>query len=81
MSQNQLYESLVEVIEDYLGPAASRFVDRQITFHLGIKPENITTKDLSKLVEWIKVSLALLTDDKKFVDDATARIMALKESA
>lgn len=73
-----LYSEVVEITEDYLGPAADRFVGRQITFHLNKRPEQLTTADLDKLVEWVKVSLSLLTDDHKSVEDAAARILALK---
>lgn len=73
-----LYSEVVEITEDYLGPAADRFIGRQITFHLNKKPENLTKDDLVKLVEWVKVSLSLLTDDHKSVEAAASRILALK---
>lgn len=73
-----LYSEVVEIAEDYLGPAADRFIGRQITFHLNKKPENLAKEDLDKLVEWVKVSLSLLTDDHKSVETAASRILALK---
>ncbi len=69
-----LYATIVEITEGYLGPAAQRFIDRQITFHLSKRPEDITRADLEKLNDWIKVSLSLLTDDPSVVDDYSARI-------
>lgn len=69
-----LYDNLSLIIEDYLGPAGDRFLSRQINFHLDKKPEQITKSDLDQLTEWIKVSLALLTEDKKIVDECIDRI-------
>ncbi|HSX48320.1 MAG TPA: hypothetical protein VLF41_02355 [Candidatus Nanoarchaeia archaeon] len=72
-----LYEDIILITEDYLGPAAQRFIDRQITFHLDKKPEQINKADLPKLAEWVKVSLALLTEDRALVDGFSERINAL----
>jgi hypothetical protein len=72
-----LYENIVAITEDYLGPAARRFIDRQINFHFEKRPDQITRADLTKLSEWVKVSLALLTEDRQMVDDFTKRINKL----
>lgn len=71
------YDSVVAITEDYLGPAGGRFIDRQIQFHLGKRAESLTHDDLPKLVEWVKVSISLLTDDRKMVDDYTTRMIKL----
>lgn len=68
------YDTIIGITEGYLGPAAQRFIDRQIKFHLNKEPEELTRDDLEKLAEWIKVSLALLTDDKSVVEDFNRRI-------
>ncbi len=72
-----LYGQLVEITEDYLGPAASRFIDRQIEFHLGKQPDEIADKDILKLAEWGKISLGMLTEDAQMVADFERRILAL----
>lgn len=72
-----LHQQVVHITEDYLGPAAPRFVDRQIKFHLRKHPDAINTEDLKPLIEWIKVSLALLTDDKKMVDECVDKLNQL----
>ena len=74
-----LYDTIVDVIEYYLGPAAPRFVDRQIEFHLHKLPRDITPADLEHLTEWIRVSLALLTNDRRTVDECTQRLTQLYE--
>lgn len=74
---NELFEKVVAITEDYLGPAAPRFVARQVSFHLGKTPEELITADIPKLAEWTKATLALLTDDKKIVKDYSLKILEL----
>jgi hypothetical protein len=62
-----LFEQVTAITEDYLGPAAERFVSRQITFHLRKDP----------LVEWTKVTLGLITEDRQMVDDYAIKINEL----
>ena len=76
-SKNTLYDQMVEVTADYLGPAADRFIDRQIQSHLGKKPEEITRKDITTLISWSKLAMALLTSDNAIVDEFTDRLHAL----
>lgn len=74
-----LYQQAVTITKDYLGPAAERFISRQITFHLQKAPEQLTKKDIPQLVEWVKVSIMILTEDKKMVDDFAERMLKLKK--
>ena len=74
---NELFEKVVAITEDYLGPAAPRFVTRQISFHLGKTPEELVDSDIPKLAEWTKATLAMLTDDKAIVKDYTVKILEL----
>lgn len=73
----RLYENILGITQDYLGPAAQRFIDRQIAFHLHKNPQEITKADLPDLVEWVKVSLASLTEDTKVVEKCSDRISDL----
>jgi len=72
--QTDLYPQVVEIATDYLGPASKRFIDRQIVNHLQKEPEELTKEDLSRLIGWIEVVVALLTDDKKLVQEFTGRL-------
>ena len=74
---SKVYNNAILITRDYLGPATERFLDRQITFHLKKKPEQLTSEDIPKLAEWVKVSIAILTDDRKMVDEFNERIMSL----
>ena len=74
-----IYHQALAITKDYLGPAAERFIARQITFHLQKEPELLAKEDISQLAEWVKVSIAILTEDKQMVDDFTKRIFKLKK--
>ena len=74
---HSLYDEVIDVTEKYLGPAADRFVERQTKFHLKKKAQSLSESDLPQLVEWMKVSLALITEDHKMVDDCEKELLAL----
>lgn len=75
----QLYLQVTKVTEEYLGPAAERFVARQISFHFNKSPESLSSEDLPKLIEWSKVTFGLLTDDRSIVDEYARRLAKLAE--
>ena len=70
-----IYYEILKVSEEFLGPAAKRFLDRQISFHLKKNPEELSKNDLVELAEWISSSALLLIDDKKVVDDFNNKIL------
>lgn len=72
-----LYKQVVAITTSYLGPAAERFIARQIETHLDKRPEEITPADLIQLIDWIKIAIALLTDDGKVVEQYSASLMKL----
>ncbi len=74
---NLLYCKVVTITEDYLGPAAKRFIDRQIENHLNKDPESITKADLAELNDWIVAVVSLLTEDEKVVSEYTNRLESL----
>jgi hypothetical protein len=77
MPKTELKDQILAVSQDYLGPAAERFIDRQIATHLGKDPKQITRADLDKLVDWIKLSFALLTKDGRLVDEYIGRLQLI----
>jgi hypothetical protein len=68
------YRSVVEATQEYLGPAAERFIKRQIEFHLNKDPEAINQADVLKLKESLRVALGLLVSDKSIADQAVRRL-------
>ncbi len=72
-----LYAKVVRVTHVYLGPAADRFIDRQVENHLHKSPEDMSKKDLLQLIDWIKVAVSLLTDDSEIVEEYAAQLYKL----
>lgn len=68
-TNQSLYERVVEITHIYLGPAADRFIDRQIQNHIHKDPSKLTLADLELLIDWIKVAVSLLTDDAEIVEE------------
>lgn len=63
-----IYKRVVKITHAYLGPAADRFIDRQVHNHLHKEPAEINTKDLQHLMDWIKLAVSLLTDDSQLIN-------------
>jgi hypothetical protein len=68
-SSARLYDNVVHVTQVYLGPAADRFVTRQIRNHLQKDPERLASRDLEELIDWIKVAMSFLTEDRVVIDE------------
>ena len=77
VGQQTIQEQVIDISRDYLGPAAERFINRQIIVHLKKKPENLTKKDLPKLVDWVRLAFALLTNDTSLVEEYSKKMLAL----
>lgn len=75
--ESRVYRQAVDITRDYLGPAAERFLSRQIVHHLHKEPGELTSKDIPGLAEWVKVSIAILSEDRRVVDEFSKRIMSL----
>jgi len=79
-TDSALYDKVVRVTKVYLGPAADRFISRQVQNHLHKPPQELLKSDLVKLIDWIRVSVALLTDDTDLIEEYTARLEQLTVS-
>ena len=69
MTSATLYEEVVKTTHAYLGPAADRFIARQVQNHLHKKPEQLSSQDLGRLIDWIQIAVSLLTDDSDIIED------------
>lgn len=76
----ELFDRVVSITEEYLGPASHRFVVRQIGSHLNKTPGEITPEDIPTFVEWAKLTLALVTEDKQIVEDYATKLTRLATS-
>lgn len=77
MPQETLYDRVVRVTHVYLGPAADRFIERQVQNHLHKQPEALSEKDLAKLVDWIRVTVSLLTEDNEVIEEYIQQLVNL----
>jgi hypothetical protein len=75
---NELFEKVVSITEEYLGPAAPRFITRQVSSHLGKSPDELVPEDIPRLAEWTKVTLALLTEDKGMIKEYQDKLISLR---
>jgi hypothetical protein len=74
---NTLYEQVVQVTHVYLGPAADRFIARQVENHLHKSPDDLSQADLLTLVDWIRVVVSLITDDNEIIEEYTNELLKL----
>lgn len=74
MGDKRIYSELVRITEDFLGPAAQRFIDRQTKNHLKKEPGQLTYDELLQLTDWVKLTLALLTKDDKIKREYSRKI-------
>lgn len=73
----EYYEKILDIIKDYLGPAAGRFLDRQIKSHLRKSPQDLRKGDIPMLAIRIRSGLMVLTQDNQTVAEAYNRITAV----
>lgn len=76
-TSNQLFQQVVRVTHVYLGPAADRFIARQVQNHLRKPPEELSQTDLLKLIDWIRIAVSLLTEDIEIIDEYTLQLERL----
>jgi hypothetical protein len=76
-ARETLYEHVVRITHIYLGPAADRFIDRQVQNHIQKEPGKLTVDDLVVLIDWIKVAVSLLTDDSEIVEEYITQLQKL----
>ena len=74
---NQVYNDLISLTDPYLGPSSERFIDRQIKNHLNKEPSEIKPSDLSRLIDWISLSMSVLTDDNDIISEYVKKIKSL----
>lgn len=71
------YKQVVETTKVYLGPAAERFITRQVQNHLKKEPEALTYEDLDRLIDWIRIAVSLLTEDSEIIEEYVAQLRTL----
>ena len=64
-----IYDEVVRVTHVYLGPAADRFIARQVENHLHKPPAKLSRSDLRALIDWIRAVVSLLTEDADIIEE------------
>lgn len=77
---NPVRQQIITISRDYLGPASERFIDRQVETHLKKPVDEITRNDIVKLVEWIRLAFALLTNDSREVEEYVNRLLEVAKN-
>jgi hypothetical protein len=72
-----VYDQVVRVTHVYLGPAAERFIARQVENHLHKAPQELSQADLLGLIDWIRVVVSLLTEDDEIIEEYTEELKKL----
>jgi len=72
-----LYDQVVRITHVYLGPAADRFIARQLENHLHKAPEDLSRADLLSLIDWIRVVVSLMTENGEIVEEYTGELQKL----
>lgn len=75
-----IYDQLVRITQSYLGPAANRFIARQVENHLHKDPGDLSPADLLSLIDWIRVVVGLLTEDSATIEEYIAQLQKLARS-
>lgn len=72
-----LYDKVIQITHVYLGPAADRFIDRQVQNHLHKTPHDLSKADLLKLIDWIRIAVSMITEDSEIVEEYTEQLRRL----
>jgi hypothetical protein len=77
VADRTLYEEVTRIAEDYLGPAASRFIDRLISNHLHKAPQDLKKHDIKELTTWTRLAVSMITNEEETVEDFVERLRLL----
>ena len=67
------------ITSDYLGPAAGRFLERQLRTHFNKDPHELQRTDITSLAIRIRSGLMVLTQDELVVNEAYRRLIAVAD--
>jgi pSer/pThr/pTyr-binding forkhead associated (FHA) protein len=76
-SSTDFYNQVFKELKPYFGQMTDRFLNRQITAHVGKSPHTIAVSDKTDLAKWVRISAGLLLDEETAASLAD-KILALK---
>jgi hypothetical protein len=60
----EFYNQAVQELKPYFGQMTDRFLNRQISAHVGKSPYTISVSDKKDLAKWVRISAGLLLDEE-----------------
>ncbi len=72
-----LFNDVIELARPYLGPAAEKFVSRQVSGHLDVSSDQLTGRHLEELSKWCFISGKLIMPEAK-AEEFSRRVKLLK---
>ncbi|MBN1161641.1 MAG: hypothetical protein JXA17_06830 [Dehalococcoidales bacterium] len=75
-----LYDDVVTIAKEYIGPAGQKFIDRQLESHLNLSPAELNKASLFELSKWCFASGRLIIDAEE-ARSFQGRVNALAEKA
>ena len=76
-SYTAFYNQVFKELKPYFGHMTDRFLNRQITAHVGKSPYTIVDSDKTDLAKWVRISAGLLLDEETAASLAE-KILSLK---
>lgn len=63
-----IYQQVIRTTHKYLDPTLSECIDSQLECQLHKTPDQLTKSELSGLIDWIRMIVALVADDNKLIE-------------
>jgi hypothetical protein len=79
-ARSSFYEQVIDISEDYFGPASTRFVNRISLSHLGKPADKLTVKDLPELITWAQLAANVMSDNIEAIDEYIERLRVLPQA-
>ncbi len=76
-THSDFYKKVFKALNPYFGQMTDRFLNRQITAHVGKTPYTVSGEDKNVLAKWVKISAGLLLDEETAAKLAD-KILSLK---
>lgn len=73
-----VFEEIVDMTSDYIGPAARRFVTKIVHNHLDKSPSELKRSDVTEYHEAAVIAFARITKNSRLRYEFSTRLLALK---
>jgi len=80
MPKVDIYKQLYTLATKHFDVDPRNILDELIFYHLKIKPDKITKKDLSELIDWLEITSYLVINDSKVASSFITKTKTLAGS-